>query len=131
MLHDVLLQFHCRQWVALHQGRETHDQVRGNVRVVLLAGERLELLAVDRSNVLACGIHRLLVGLGLENAVNVAHVHRLVNPVVRLVHVVHVRRTLRELQLGLRQGNALRCGEDIGVSNRQHGNLVVKVTLLD
>ena len=75
MLHDVLLQFHCRQWVALHQGRETHDQVRGNVRVVLLAGERLELLAVDRIDVLAGWVLGHLVGLGLENAVDVAHVH--------------------------------------------------------
>ena len=131
VLHNVLLQLYRRQWVALHQGRETHDQVRGDVRIVLLAGKRLELLAVNRSNVLACGIHWRLVGLGLEDAVDVAHVHRLVDAVVRLVHVVHVRRTLRELQLGLRQGNALRCGEDIGVSNRQHGNFVVKVTLLN
>ena len=75
MLHDVLLQFHCRQWVALHQGREPHDQVRGNVRVVLLAGERLELLAVDRIDVLAGWVLGHLVGLGLENAVDVAHVH--------------------------------------------------------
>ena len=131
MLHDVLLQFNSGQRIALHQRRHAHDQVRCDVRIVLLAGKRLELLAVNCIDVLACRVLGHLVGLGLQNAVNIPHVHRLIDPVVRLVHVVHVRSALRQLELGLRQGDALRSREDIGVCDRQDRHLVIKVALFN
>ena len=131
MLHNVLLQLNCSQRIALHQRRHAHDQVRCNVRIVLLTRKRLKLLTVNRIDVLACWVFGHLVGLGFQNAVNIPHIHRLVDPVVRLVQVVHVRGALRQLELGLCQSDALRSGEDIGVCNGQNRYLVVKVALFN
>ena len=44
---------------------------------------------------------------------------------------MHLRITLSQLQLGLRHGDALGHGEDVGIRNGQHVNAVIKVPALD
>ena len=131
VIQDVLLQFRSRHGIGLQNGRQAHHQVRCNVRVVLLAGECLELHAVQDVAVLRRGVTRRVGVLGQQHTVDVADIERGIHAVVGLVHVVHVRGALGELQLHLCELDALRRAEDVGVSHWLHAHHVVEVRLLD
>ena len=92
------------------------------MRVVLLASKGLELHAVEHVTVLGRWITWRAGVLGQQDAVDVANVERRVHAVEGLVHVVHVRGALSELQLHLSELDALRRAEDVGVGHRLHTN---------
>ena len=99
--------------------------------IVLLASKCLERRAVQNLRILTGRVFGLVYILTDQNSVNIPHTNGLVHAPEGLIHVVHLRCTLRHLQLRLRHGDALRHREDIGVRNRQHINTLIKILAFD
>ena len=104
--------------------------MRCNVRIVLLAGKGFELHAVEHVAVLGRRVPGHVGILWQQYTINVTDIQRRIHAVIGLVHVVHLRCALRQLQLHLRQLNTLCRAEDVGVSHGLDRHHSVKVLLL-
>ena len=78
------------------------------VRIVQLASKGLQVHAIQHICVLGSRVLGHAHTLRTQDAVDITDVHRRVHAIERLIHVVHLRRGLRQLQLRLCQRYALR-----------------------
>ena len=131
VLEHVLLQRQRCERIALQNRRHALHKVRNDVRIVQLASKGLQVHAVQHICVLRCRVLGHAHTLRTQDAVDITDVHRRVHAIERLIHVVHLRRGLRQLQLRLCQRHALRGRENVGIGNGQHRHHVVEVLLLD
>jgi len=114
----------------LNQRQLEERHVRLDVCFVVLVREGLHGCPHNRATVLHCWVHRLRLRWWWQNLIDVLHFERLIHPAIRCVQVVHLRIGLRQLQLLLSQGYALRHREDVRVADRDNVHTTVEILFL-